>query len=183
MSEEVKAPAVAFSDEDLATVLAIYRQDGTWRVGPLVPRELTVDALAAAVRNLRREEVSFGVVNLDNDFLVILRPVPGGLRLVLSDATAGLGEDADDLAVDVLEALDHDTEAMEEDIDLDEVDPWAEGDLDIFADLGVPGQVLEALTSDPDMWADELLDALAEEMGFADELEDYLDSLDDEDDD
>ena len=44
----------------------------------------------------------FGMLSVDDEFFVIVRPVPGGASLLLSDATAGLDYD---IAADVLDLL------------------------------------------------------------------------------
>jgi len=59
--------------------------------------------------------------------------------------------------------------------DLEEV--WPAGDLGVFADLGLEEMELGAILSDTDLYADELLSALALRLGFADSYERVVDAL------
>ena len=64
-----------------------------------------------------------------------MRPAPAGTRLLLSDATAALDYD---IAAEVLEKLDADIRPE----DLDDADPFEEGDLGLLSDIGLPEAVL-----------------------------------------
>jgi putative tRNA adenosine deaminase-associated protein len=101
---------------------------------------------------------------------VIVRPAPAGARLFLSDATAALEYD---IAAEVLEKLDADIELD----DLEDEDPFEEGDLGVLADVGLPEAVLSVIIADDD-YADEQLSRIAQEMGFGDELSAVVDKLD-----
>ena len=104
------------------------------------------------------------------EFFVIVRPAPAGTRLLLSDATAALDYD---IAAEVLEKLDNDISPEE----LEEADPFEEGDLGLLADIGLPEAVLGVILDESDLYADEQLGRIAREMGFADELSAVLDRL------
>jgi putative tRNA adenosine deaminase-associated protein len=150
--------------------VAVVREDGSWRCVPLKPAAL-VDLTAAEteLRELRSAGAVFGLLNIDDEFFVIVRPAPSGTRLLLSDATAALDYD---IAADVLEKLDAEL-SLEE---LEEDDPFEEGDLGLLADLGLPEAVLSVILAD-DEYADEQLSRIAQEMGFNDELVAVLDKL------
>lgn len=150
--------------------VAVVREDGAWRCVPL-KRTALVDLAAAEteLRELRSAGAVFGLLNVDDEFFVIVRPAPSGARLLLSDATAALDYD---IAADVLEKLDADL-SLEE---LEEDDPFEEGDLGLLADLGLPEAVLGVILAD-DEYADEQLSRIAQEMGFNDELVAVLDKL------
>lgn len=150
--------------------VAVVREDGAWRCVPL-KRAALVDLTAAEteLRELRSAGAVFGLLNVDDEFFVIVRPAPSGARLLLSDATAALDYD---IAADVLEKLDADL-SLEE---LEEDDPFEEGDLGLLADLGLPEAVLGVILAD-DEYADEQLSRIAQEMGFNDELVAVLDKL------
>ncbi|WP_418004442.1 tRNA adenosine deaminase-associated protein [Mycobacterium sp. PDNC021] len=150
--------------------VAVVREDGAWRCAPL-KRSALVDLTAAEteLRELRSAGAVFGLLNVDDEFFVIVRPAPSGARLLLSDATAALDYD---IAADVLEKLDADL-SLEE---LEEDDPFEEGDLGLLADLGLPEAVLGVILAD-DEYADEQLSRIAQEMGFNDELVAVLDKL------
>ena len=150
--------------------VAVVREDGAWRCVPL-KRAALVDLAAAEteLRELRSAGAVFGLLNVDDEFFVIVRPAHSGARLLLSDATAALDYD---IAADVLEKLDADL-SLEE---LEEDDPFEEGDLGLLADLGLPEAVLGVILAD-DEYADEQLSRIAQEMGFNDELVAVLDKL------
>ena len=61
--------------------------------------------------------------------------------------------------------------------ELDQIDPWEEGDLGLLADLGLPDAVMSIIVGDTDLYADEQLGMIAARLGFADELGKVLDSL------
>ena len=47
---------------------------------------------------------------------------------------------------------------------------WPGGDLDVFADAGLPADQLGLLLGADDLWADEMVLRIAERLGFAAEL-------------
>lgn len=156
-------------DTDAYAVVA-YREDGQWQVGVL-PEVLTSDleGLIAAVRQQPGENGSFALVDVADEFFVIVRVQMGRVRLLLSDVTAAV---AWDLAAQVVEHLGVDAPGED---DLDEV--WPAGDLSIFDDLGVEEMELGAILSDLDAYADEMLSTLARRLGFAEAYERVVDAL------
>ena len=62
---------------------------------------------------------------------------------------------------------------------VDDTDPWAEGDLSVLVDLGLPDGVMSIIVWDTDLYADEQLGMIASRLGFADELAQVLDDLSD----
>ena len=76
-------------------------------------------------------------------------------------------------AEEVLDNLDADIEPD----DLEDADPFAEGDLGLLSDIGLPEAVLSVILDETDLYADEQLGRIAREMGFADELSSVLDKL------
>lgn len=161
------------SDSDTVTgcALGLSQEGGDWQLTRLDDSALTsLDDAARQVRSLRAEGASFGLVDVDDEYFVILRPGPSGMRLMLSDATAALDYD---LAADVLDELNLETPDLTDD-ELEDTDPWAEGDMAILEDLGLPPGVLEVIVSEIDLYADEQLQSVAERMGFSDELERHL---------
>ena len=72
--------------------VAVVREEGQWRCSVLAPKSLT--SLAAAeteLRELRSAGAVFGLLDVDDEFFVIVRPAPSGTKLFLSDATASPG--------------------------------------------------------------------------------------------
>lgn len=153
-----------------AYAVVAFREEGRWQVG-LLPEALTddLDGLIAAVRQQPGENGAFALVDVADEFFVVVRVQLGRVRLLLSDVTAAV---AWDLAVQVLEHLDLDVPG---DDDLDEV--WPAGDLGVFADMGLDEMELGAILADEDAYADEMLSALARRLGFADAFERVVDAL------
>ncbi|MCT7661638.1 tRNA adenosine deaminase-associated protein [Mycobacterium deserti] len=151
--------------------VAVVREDGKWRCAPLRPAALT--SLAAAeteLREIRSAGAVFGLLDVDDEFFMIVRPAPSGTRLLLSDATAALDYD---IAAEALETLDADIEAEE----LEEAEPFEEGDLGLLSDIGLPEAVLGVILDESDLYADEQLGRIAREMGFENELSAVLEKL------
>lgn len=141
--------------------LMVLHEDGRWQVSVLP--QVLVDDLDGLVGALRQQPAALRplvLVDVDDEFFVALRlRSDASPRALLSDVTAA----ADfDLAEDVLDLLDQ--EGPE---DPDEV--WPVGDLGIFADLGMPEEELGVIVEDLDLYADEMLLAVARRLGFAEE--------------
>jgi putative tRNA adenosine deaminase-associated protein len=152
--------------------VAVVRENGKWRCSAMRPAALT--SLAAAeteLRELRSAGAVFGLLDVDDEFFVIVRPAPAGTRLLLSDATAALDYD---IAAEALEKLDLDIRPE----DLDDAEPFEEGDLGLLSDVGLPEAVLGVIISETDLYADEQIGRIAREMGFENELSAVLDRLD-----
>jgi putative tRNA adenosine deaminase-associated protein len=140
--------------------VAVVREDGRWRCSALDPGALTeLDAAITELGKLRSTGASFGLLAVDDEFFVIVRPIPGGAALLLSDATAGLDYD---IAADVLDLL---QVSIPEDDEVDD-DPWPEGDLTLLADLGVPEQEMQLIVDDVELYPDEQLTMIAQRCGF-----------------
>ncbi len=153
-----------------AYAVLVYRQEGQWQLGVL-PDAVTGDleALVAAVRQQPGENGAFALVDVADEFFVVVRVQMGRVRLLLSDVTAAV---AWDLAVQVLEHLDLQVPG---DDDLEEV--WPVGDLGVFDDLGLDEMEMGAILSDVDAYADEMLSALARRLGFSEPFERVVDAL------
>lgn len=156
-------------DSDAYAVLA-YRADSSWQLGVL-PEAVTADlpALVAAVGQQPGENGAFALVNVADEFFVVVRVQMGRVRVLLSDVTAAV---AWDLAAQVLEHLDQDVPGED---DLDDV--WPVGDLGVFDDLGLDEMEMGAILSDTDAYADEMLSALARRLGFSEPYERVVDGL------
>ncbi|MGY1840874.1 MULTISPECIES: tRNA adenosine deaminase-associated protein [unclassified Modestobacter] len=97
-------------------------------------------------------------------YFVALRPGPGGMvRALISDATFQEWL----LAAEVVERYG----IPVDDVSFDEDEEgWPGGDLDLFADAGLPAEELAALLSSDELWADEMVLAIAGRLGFAEQL-------------
>lgn len=129
-------------------------------------RTAALTSLVAAeteLRELRSAGAVFGLLDVDEEFFVIIRPAPAGTRLLLSDATAALDYDIADEVLDQLDA-DIDTEELED------AEPFEEGDLALLSDVGLPGAVLGVILDESDLDVDEQLLRIAREMGFDEQM-------------
>ena len=146
----------------------VFQVDGVWEVGELPPAVADdLEAVTAAVRG--QVPGSFALVDVADEFFVVVRRTAGEERLLLSDITASV---AWDLAAQVMERLDLE---LPSDDELEEV--WPVGDLGIFDDLGLDAMELGAILSDVDAYADEMLSTLARRLGFAEAFERAMDAL------
>jgi len=161
MSEQEPIPGFA---------IAVVREDGKWRCATLenaVLREL--DTAITELRKIRSTGAVFGLLAVDDEFFLLLRPSPGGVSLLLSDAAAALEYD---IAADALDLLRVDPP---ED---DDVEVWPEGSLDILADLGLPAPEMQVIIDEVDLYPDEQLQMVAQRCGFDDEFSKLLDTID-----
>ena len=151
--------------------MAVVRENAAWRCTPMSAKALiSLSAAETELRELRSAGAVFGLLDIDDEFFVIVRPAPSGALLLLSDATAALDYD---IAAEALEQLGADVPQE----DLEDSDPFEEGDLGVLADLGLPDAVLSVILSETDLYADEQIGRIAREMGFAEELSAVLDRL------
>ncbi|MBK1784991.1 tRNA adenosine deaminase-associated protein [Prauserella cavernicola] len=158
----VKEPITGFA-------VAVVREDGRWRCSPLDTAALgELDAAITELRKLRSTGAVFGLLAVDDEFFVIVRPSPGGAGLLLSDAAAALDYD---IAADVLDLLRVDPPDEDDDV------LWPEGDLEVLADLGMPGPELEVIVNEVELYPDEQLQMIAQRCGFSDEFGKLLDEL------
>ncbi|MGB8650979.1 MAG: tRNA adenosine deaminase-associated protein [Mycobacteriales bacterium] len=156
------------SDAYDAWAVVVFQQDGAWQVGELPPAVAQdLDDVIAAVRG--QVTGAFALVDVADEFFVVVRNVGGTLRFLLSDVTASVEWE---LAAQVMEQLDLDLPADDE---LDDV--WPVGELGVFDDLGLDAMELGAILSDVDAYADEMLSTLARRLGFADAYERVVDAL------
>ena len=158
------------SDAADAYAVIAFREEGRWQVG-LLPEVVTsdLDSVIAAVRQQPGENGAFALIDVADEFFVVVRVQFGRVRLLLSDVTAAV---AWDLAVQVLEHLDLDVPG---DDDLSEV--WPAGDLGVFDDMGLDEMEMGAILSDDDAYADEMLAVLVSRLGFAEAYERVVDAL------
>ena len=98
-------------------------------------------------------------------YFVVLRHGPGGMvRALISDATMLEWV----LAAEVVEryGIGVDTDGAFD----DDESGWPGGDLEVFADDGLPGEELRTIVTADDLWAEEMVERIAARLGFADEL-------------
>lgn len=144
--------------------VTVARVNATWQVRAFNDDYSSLKRSIDAVRTLRAEGAAFAMLSIEDDYFVLVRPTPQGVKLLISDATAAT---EDDFAADILDELDADQPDPED-------TPYAEGDFDILADLGLSEQIMSIITDETDWWASEQLQRITEELGFDDELEQAL---------
>jgi len=149
--------------------VTVAQTDGRWQVREFDDDFTDLSTSVSAVRKLRAEGASFALLNVEEDYLVIVRPGPSRVRLLISDATMAVD---DDFAAEICDEADVEIPDIDPD-ELDNVDGWADGDFDILADLGLSEERLSILLDDDADPADLAL-AIADELGFGDELDDVV---------
>lgn len=149
--------------------VTVERTGGAWRVREFEDDFSDLSTSITAVRNLRAEGPAFALLNVEEDYLVIVRPGPSETRVLISDATMAVD---DDFAADILDEAGAEIPDTDPD-ELDNVDAWADGDFDILADLGLSEEQMSILLDDDADPADLAL-AIADELGFGDELDDVV---------
>src|SRR6059058_1878725 len=148
-------------DSEDSVAVVVFREEGVWQSGVL-PERVTDDleGLIAVARQQPGENGAIAFVNVADEFFVAVRVRGDDVRLLLSDITAAV---AWDLARQVVDRLGLATPG---DDDLEDV--WPAGDMSIFSDLGLDEMELGAVLADLDAYADEMLQAVASRIGFAD---------------
>ena len=170
--EAQRASAPGSADTPDGFGVAVVREEGKWRCSPMSRKVLTsLSAAETELRELRSAGAVFGLLDIDDEFFLIVRPAPSGTRLLLSDATAALDYD---IAAEALEKLDADIASG-----------GPRGRRPVRG--GRPGRagryrpargVLGVILSETDLYADEQLGRIAREMGFARSWRRCLDQLD-----
>ncbi|AWV48720.1 tRNA adenosine deaminase [Mycobacterium leprae] len=151
--------------------VAVVREEGQWRCSAMASKSLTsLTAAETELRELRSVGAVFGLLDVDDEFFIILRPAPSGTRLLLSDATAALDYD---IAAEILDSLDAEIDPE----DLEDAYPFEEGDLGLLSDVGLPEATLGVILDQTDLYADEQLGHIAREMGFAEQLSAVINRL------
>ena len=146
--------------------------DGRWHCDLLAAdadSELTALEAALGAPGAPGWPGPFVVVVDSRLYFVVLRHGPGGMvRALISDASFQEWL----LAAEVVERYGIPVEvgSTVEDAFDDDEQGWPGGDLDVFADAGLPAEELARLLDADDLWADEMVLRIAERLGFADEL-------------
>src|SRR6185436_4921693 len=118
-------------------------------------------ALLSALRSQPPDGGPFVAACVDDEFFLIARQDGPRTSLLLSDLTASVEYPLAEQAMNRL------GEEPPDDDELDEV--WPVGDLDLFADLDLSEDEMERVLDDLDAYPDEMLDAIVERIGLAEE--------------
>lgn len=144
-------------DAGIDFALVAYREDGVWQVAPIGDDRLRdVEHLSAELRRWPGDFGSLGLVSVDEDFFLLLRVAGPHTRILLSDVTAASEWELARSAV----------EALSLPLPSDEDDQEPAGDLAIVADLGMAAMDMGALLDDEELYPDEMLGDIAEDLGF-----------------
>lgn len=147
--------------------VTVAMRGGEWVVAGFDDDFEHLSTSVQAVRNLRSEGAAFALLNVEEEYLVIVRPGPSDVRVLISDATMGVD---DDFAAEILDQAGIDIPDIDPD-ELDNIDGWADGDFAILEDVGLSEQVLAVLSDDTSADPSTIIDSIADELGFADELD------------
>lgn len=143
--------------------MALFRDAGQWQCALLPPAVMDdLDSCVAALRQQPPEGGPMVLVDVEDEFFVALRLDAGHgttVRVLLSDVTA-----APDYPL-ARQAIDRLGEEIPPDEELDEV--WPVGDMLIFSDLGLEEFELRTILDDLDLYADEMLAAVAQGIGLS----------------
>ncbi|MHA6628371.1 tRNA adenosine deaminase-associated protein [Pseudonocardia sichuanensis] len=170
--QSVERPAELREQAVPGFAVAAIREDGAWQCRRMAAESLVdLDTAITELRRMRSTGAVIGLLDVDDEFFVLLRPTPGGIALMVSDAVAALDYD---VAADVLDLLRIDLPGEEEALD---APPWPEGDLAIVADLGLPADELEVLAAEVELYPDEQLAAIGRRCGFADALAEVVNGV------
>ena len=153
------------SEQTQDFAIEAWHEDGRWSLAALPDP----DDLTHIIDRLEKQQTNGGAVALiaiDDDFFIAIRVLGSSVKFFFSDISAAIDYE---VAAELLEIADID--APEED---DE--PLPTGDLDIFADLGLAHMELSTLCDDADLFPDELIQAIANRLGFGEQFAELLES-------
>jgi len=149
--------------EDFA--IEAWHEDGRWSIASLPDP----DDLTHIIDRLKKQQTNGGAVALiaiDDEFFLAIRVLGTHVKFFISDITCAIDYEVAAEFVDLA-----DLDQPEED---DE--PLPAGDLDIFADLGLHSMELSTICDDADLFPDEQIEAIANRLGFSDQLTELLES-------
>jgi putative tRNA adenosine deaminase-associated protein len=153
------------TDQTQDFAIEAWHEDGRWTIASLPDP----DDLIHIIDRLKKQQTNGGAVSLiaiDDEFFIAIRVLGTHVKYFISDVTCAIDYE---VAAEFLEIADID-QPDEDD------EPLPAGDLDIFADLGLPSMELSTLCDDADLYPDEQIDAIAQRLGFGDDLTELLES-------
>jgi putative tRNA adenosine deaminase-associated protein len=153
------------SEETQDFAIEAWHEDGRWSVASLPDP----DDLTHIIDRLKKQQTNGGAVALiaiDDEFFMAIRVLGSHVKYFISDVTCALDYE---VAAEFLEIADLD-QPEEDD------EPLPTGDLDIFSDLAMQSMELSTLCDDADLFPDEQIEAIANRLGFGDQLTQLLES-------
>ena len=153
------------SEQTQDFAIEAWHEDGRWSVAALPDP----DDLTHIIDRLKKQQTNGGAVALiaiDDEFFLAIRVLGTHVKFFISDITCAIDYE---VAAEFLDLADIDQPE-------DEDEPLPAGDLDIFADLGLNSMELSTLCDDADLFPDEQIEAIANRLGFSDQLTELLES-------
>jgi len=139
--------------------LIAWHEDGRWTTSGIADTRdigVIIDSLKAQQTN----GGAIAMIAIEDEFVIIARMLGDQMRMMISDVTYALDYD---VAAELVEVMDLDFPEEED-------EPSPAGDLDLLNDLGVGEMELLTILDDPELYPDEALEAIANRLGFGDQL-------------
>ena len=153
------------SEQTQDFAIEAWHEDGRWSIASLPDP----DDLTHIIDRLKKQQTNGGAVALitiDDEFFLAIRVLGTHVKFFISDVSCAIDYE---VAAEFLELADLD-QPDEED------EPLPAGDLDIFSDLGLHSIELSTLCDDADLFPDEQIEAIANRLGFSEQLTELLES-------
>ena len=153
------------SEQTQDFAIEAWPEDGRWSIASLPDP----DDLTHIIDRLKKQQTNGGAVALitiDDEFFLAIRVLGTHVKFFISDISCAIDYE---VAAEFLELADLD-QPEEDD------EPLPAGDLDIFSDLGLHSMELSTLCDDADLFPDEQIEAIANRLGFSDQLTELLES-------
>ena len=153
------------SEQTQDFAIEAWHEDGRWSIASLPDP----DDLTHIIDRLKKQQTNGGAVALitiDDEFFLAIRVLGTHVKFFISDVSCAIDYEvaAEFLVLAVLD------QPEEED------EPLPAGDLDIFSDLGLHSMELSTLCDDADLFPDEQIEAIANRLGFSEQLTELLES-------
>ncbi len=139
--------------------LIAWHEDGRWTTSGIADTRdigVIIDSLKAQQTN----GGAIAMIAIEDEFVIIARMLGDQMQMMISDVTYALDYD---VAAELVEVMDLDFPEEED-------EPSPAGDLDLLNDLGVGEMELLTILDDPELYPDEALEAIANRLGFGDQL-------------
>jgi len=165
LSNPMSAKMTDVSEQTQDFAIEAWHEDGRWSVASLPDP----DDLTHIIDRLKKQQTNGGAVALiaiDDEFFLAIRVLGTQVKFFISDITCAIDYE---VAAEFLDLADID-QPEEDD------EPLPAGDLDIFSDLGLHSMELSTICDDADLFPDEQIEAVANRLGFSDQLTELLES-------
>jgi putative tRNA adenosine deaminase-associated protein len=165
LSTSMSANMGDVSEQTQDFAIEAWHEDGRWSIASLPDP----DDLTHIIDRLKKQQTNGGAVALitiDDEFFLAIRVLGTHVKFFISDISCAIDYE---VAAEFLELADLDQPE-------DDDEPLPAGDLDIFSDLGLHSMELSTLCDDADLFPDEQIEAIANRLGFSEQLTELLES-------